>query len=229
MEELGVHAFRRTVWAALILVSGSLPASRADDVPATTFEQHVRPILKAYCLDCHGGGDELKGKLDLRLKRFAGRGGETGRRSWRGSPRRAILLDRIQDGEMPPGEKKVPPEQIAVDRALDRRGAPDAPRRAREAAARASTSPPRSGPTGRSSRSGARTPPAVAAGRPRSARRSTPSCWRSCASAGSSFDPEADRRTLIRRAAFDLTGPAADAGGDRRVPRRLARRTPTSR
>ena len=35
----------------------------------------------------------------------------------------------------------------------------------------------------------------------------------------------ADKRTLIRRATFDLTGPAADARGDRRLPgRRSARR-----
>ena len=39
-----------------------------------TFEQHVRPILKTYCLDCHGGGEKLEGNLDLRLARLAAKG-----------------------------------------------------------------------------------------------------------------------------------------------------------
>ena len=79
-----------------------------------TFEKDVRPIFKAYCLDCHGGGEALKGKLDLRLKRFAERGGESGPAIVAGKPEESFLLDRLKDGEMPPGEKKVPAEQIAV-------------------------------------------------------------------------------------------------------------------
>ena len=45
---------------------------------------------------------------------------------------------------------------------------------------------------------------------------------------GSSFAPEADRLTLLRRAAFDLTGLAALARAGRRLPRRSARPMPTS-
>ena len=100
--------------AALIVVSGSATAARADDVPATTFERHVRPIFKAYCLDCHGGGAELKGKLDLRLARTARHGGKRGPALVPGKPEESVLLDRIREGEMPPGEKKVPPAQVAV-------------------------------------------------------------------------------------------------------------------
>ena len=44
------------------------PALAAEPV---TFEQHVRPILKTYCLNCHGAGEKMPGDLDLRLKRFA--------------------------------------------------------------------------------------------------------------------------------------------------------------
>ncbi len=40
--------------------------------------------------------------------------------------------------------------------------------------------------------------------------------------------PEADRRTLIRRLTFDLHRPAADARGDRAVPRTTAHPMPTS-
>jgi hypothetical protein len=96
-----------------------------------TFEQHVRPIFKVYCLDCHGGGDKLKGKLDLRLRRFAVRGGKSGPALIPGDASTSRLLKRLKAGEMPPGEKKVPAEHIAVierwitDGAPARRDEPD--------------------------------------------------------------------------------------------------------
>lgn len=30
-----------------------------------TFEKDIRPIFKAYCLDCHGAAEKPKGGLDL--------------------------------------------------------------------------------------------------------------------------------------------------------------------
>ncbi len=60
---------------ALAWWSMSSPAMAEERL---TFERNIRPILKEYCLDCHGGNDAPKGKLDLRLKRFAERGGESG-------------------------------------------------------------------------------------------------------------------------------------------------------
>ena len=79
-----------------------------------TFEQHVRPILKVFCLDCHGGGEKLEGKLDLRLKRFIAAGGESGAALLAGKPGDSLILKRLKSGEMPPTEKKVPAEQIAI-------------------------------------------------------------------------------------------------------------------
>ena len=54
-----------------------------------TFEKDIRPLLKSYCLDCHGGGEKLHGNLDLRLKRFAEKGGDSGE---------VIVGIRIRDG-----------------------------------------------------------------------------------------------------------------------------------
>ena len=47
------------------LVFASLPLHGAEP---PSFERDARPIFKTYCLDCHGGGEELEGSLDLRLR-----------------------------------------------------------------------------------------------------------------------------------------------------------------
>lgn len=86
-------------------------ALRGDEL---TFERHVRPIFKAYCLDCHGGGEKVEGNLDLRLRRLATKGGDSGPAIAAGRPADSLLLTRLKLGEMPPTEKKVPAEQIAV-------------------------------------------------------------------------------------------------------------------
>lgn len=86
----------------------------AKSVSKIHFESDIRPILKAYCLDCHGGTEKPKGGLDLRLKRFAVKGGGSGTALVEGDPAKSPLWERMSQGDMPPGEKKVPPEQIAL-------------------------------------------------------------------------------------------------------------------
>ncbi|MDB5389322.1 MAG: Planctomycete cytochrome, partial [Planctomycetaceae bacterium] len=79
-----------------------------------TFEKHVRPILKAHCFHCHGEGDELQGKLDLRLKRLIEKGGDSGSGLMAGKPAESLLLKRIKMKEMPPNNKVLPEKDIAV-------------------------------------------------------------------------------------------------------------------
>ena len=87
------------------------PALVAEEL---SFERDVRPIFKAYCLDCHGGSEQVEAKLDLRLRRFVVQGGESGPAIVEGRPAESLLLARLTSGEMPPTEKKVPADQIAV-------------------------------------------------------------------------------------------------------------------
>jgi len=94
----------------LLLSLLSVTANAADP----TFEHDVRPILKTYCLDCHGGGEKLPGKLDLRLARFIRDGGKSGSAIALKEPAKSLLIERMKSGEMPPSEKKVPVEQIAI-------------------------------------------------------------------------------------------------------------------
>ena len=78
------------------------------------FEKHVRPILKANCFQCHGEEGKREGGLDLRLQRFIVKGGESGAGIEPGKPASSYLLERIQAGEMPPGDKKLSAEQVAM-------------------------------------------------------------------------------------------------------------------
>jgi hypothetical protein len=88
------------------------------------FEQDVRPILKAYCLDCHGAGEKLKGKLDLRLRRFAVAGGSSGPAVVPLDAANSRLVKRIKSGEMPPSATKVPTDKVAVIERWIAAGAP---------------------------------------------------------------------------------------------------------
>src|SRR5262249_36787026 len=86
------------ILVACLLLAGLRPARAAGD-EAVTFEQHVRPIFKAYCLDCHGGGEKLQGKLDLRLRRFTVAGGRRGPGIVPRDPAGSLLLQRLKAGE----------------------------------------------------------------------------------------------------------------------------------
>ena len=114
----------RVVCAAIFTVClpGICTAARAAAPP--TFERDVRPILKTYCLDCHGGGEKLAGNLDLRLKRFAVKGGDTGPAIVPGNASASLLIERLKAGEMPPSEKKVPADKIPVIEQWIAAGAP---------------------------------------------------------------------------------------------------------
>src|SRR5687767_482023 len=81
---------------------------------AATFEKDIRPILKAHCFDCHGEGDQLKGGLDVRLRRLLLEGGESGPVIVPGKPDKSLLFTKVHSGEMPKREKKLTREQIGL-------------------------------------------------------------------------------------------------------------------
>ncbi len=187
--------------ATAIVLAFTAPVSAAD---ALTFEQQVRPILKAYCLDCHGAGEKMPGNLDLRLKRFALVGGKTGPALDLKNAAGSLLIERMKSGEMPPGEKKVPADQIAIIEKWIAGGA----RTLRDEPAKL---PPGLGitaderafwfyqPLQRP------TPPSFTA----TDRVRTPIdafILAKLREKGLSFSEDADRTTLLRRVTFDLTG-----------------------
>jgi hypothetical protein len=108
---------RGLCWSLLLLLAAPLSASAAAPAAhpaAPTFERDVRPILKVHCFHCHGEGDEREGGLDVRLRRLLLSGGDSGPAIEPGKPTQSLLYQRLRDGEMPPGDKRLPAKELAV-------------------------------------------------------------------------------------------------------------------
>jgi hypothetical protein len=69
--------------------------------PDGGFRDHVRPILVESCLTCHSG-EKPKGKLDLTREAAALKGGENGPGVVPGKPDESLIVEKVESGEMPP-------------------------------------------------------------------------------------------------------------------------------
>jgi mono/diheme cytochrome c family protein len=120
----------RPCFALVLIVLASPPVRAAAPAPATKpvprFEQHIRPILKAHCFECHGEATKLKGGLDVRLRRSLVAGGESGAALLLGDPADSILYQRIASHQMPPGKVKLSAAEVALVREWIAAGAPTA-------------------------------------------------------------------------------------------------------
>lgn len=201
---------RRLACFALPLVL-AIPASsvrgagKSTDDERVVYEKHVRPILKAHCFHCHGEDGERKRGLDLRLRRFIVEGGKSGPAIVPGEPDESLLLERISKGEMPPGENpKLSDEQVAVIRRWIAQGAETARPEPKEIGSgmlitHADRQHWSFQPIRRPS-----VPPVEHAGRVRNPVDAF--LLDRLEEKELSFAPEADKRTLLRRACFDLLG-----------------------
>ncbi len=92
----------------LSLLAATLSVTAASAAEPITFEKHVRPILKANCFHCHGDEDEKEANLDLRLARLIAKGGDSGPGFLAGNSAKSLLIERLVSGEMPPEGKGKP-------------------------------------------------------------------------------------------------------------------------
>jgi hypothetical protein len=166
-----------------------------------TFEQHVRPLLKAYCFECHGEGEKLRAGLDLRLRRLLVKGGDGGPAVVAGKPDDSPLVERVASGMMPPGKKKLEKRDVELLRRWVAAGA-------RTTGPEPDTLPPGATITAEERTFWAFQP----VRRPEVPKIDTARnpvdvfLLARLREKGLSFSLEADRRTLIRRATFDLRG-----------------------
>ena len=87
-------------WVMLALLATTMEL-RAGEGPASDFDEKIAPLFARRCLDCHSGPDP-KGKLDLSRKGTALAGGKNGKAFVPGKPDLSLLWDRVSSDEMPP-------------------------------------------------------------------------------------------------------------------------------
>ena len=105
-----VMGFCRCTILILLLVVCRLWADAKTDF----FESKIRPVLATHCFECHGHKD--KGGLKLDSREAILQGGDSGPAIVLGKPQKSLLMTAVQHAdselEMPP-KKKLPPEAIA--------------------------------------------------------------------------------------------------------------------
>ncbi|MES2593710.1 MAG: PSD1 and planctomycete cytochrome C domain-containing protein [Verrucomicrobiota bacterium] len=166
-----------------------------------TFEKHVRPILKAQCFHCHGEEGEMKGGLDVRLARYLIKGGDEGPAIVPGDATKSHLLEMVKKGEMPKGKAKLPAKDIATLEQWIAQGAKTA-----------RVEPEKLGPEHAftdEERAWWAFQPIKKPALPKAVAEANPIdtfLADKLKSSDLTFSKEADPRTLLRRATFDLTG-----------------------
>jgi Protein of unknown function (DUF1553)/Protein of unknown function (DUF1549)/Planctomycete cytochrome C len=200
------HTFFFPVALALLLLAAA-PAAEPDREQMDFFEKKIRPVLVEHCYKCHSAeAKKPKGGLLLDTRDAARKGGDTGPAVVPGAPDKSLLLKGLKydELEMPPAGK-LPEAVIADFEAWIKHGAAD-PRDPKLVQA-----PPSKIDVAAGKRFWSFQPP----------RRHTPpqvnhSRWplktidrfllARLEQAGLEPSSATDRRTLIRRVTFDLTG-----------------------
>ncbi len=176
------------------------------------FEQKIRPLLVAQCYECHSAeSKKLKGGLRLDSRDGWLKGGDTGAAIVPGDAEKSLLIKAVRytdkDLQMPPKDKKLSATQIADLMAWVKMGAPD-PRRQTATA----TAPAKSGLSLEEGRrfwayQPVKMPPPPKVKNKRWVKTPLDAfVVAQLEKKGLTPVAEADKRTLIRRASFDLTG-----------------------
>ncbi len=194
--------------AFLPLMAASLAQAELQPAESDFFEKKVRPLLISRCYDCHS---EEKGKarggLTVDTKEALMHGGDSGAALIAGQPDKSLLIEAIRyqnrDLQMPP-KSPLTPAEVAILEQWVQMGAPD-PRSAKIT----SVKPARGIDLEQGRKHWAfrplatPKPPVQAQG---SRNPIDAFIQKSLADKGLKPAPTADKRSLIRRASFDLTG-----------------------
>ena len=114
-------------WACLVL---SFEVRAGQDPGIEFFESKVRPVLVESCYACHSAqAEKLKGGLYLDTKDGLLKGGDSGPAIVPGDVEKSLIIKAVrytsEDLKMPPKDKKLSADQIADLEAWVKLGAPD--------------------------------------------------------------------------------------------------------
>lgn len=104
--------------ATMLAVMCSVPFAFANEPVDALFENQIRPVLLEKCFSCHGG-NKVSGKLRVDSRESLIAGGDTGAAIVPGNPDESLLIKAISRHDtvsaMPPEKKDaLRPEQIAA-------------------------------------------------------------------------------------------------------------------
>src|SRR6187402_1259708 len=109
-----LHSFWKTALTGAAVVSASaIVASAADKV---TFNDHILPIFRNACLNCHNP-DKKKAGLDLSTYQGALAGSDNGKMLESGNPGASFLfkcVKQIEEPKMPPKGEKLTDNDLAM-------------------------------------------------------------------------------------------------------------------
>lgn len=187
--------------ASLLLATA---VTRAEDDDTPIFEFDVQPILQQHCADCHGEIKQESG-LDVRTPATLLRGGDTGPAVQPGTTERSLLFAMILDGTMPPKDR--PRVSLAERETIRRWIAGGAPAQKKYSVVQG----PRRSSITQADRQHYSFRKLVRPELPTAVPGKQHSLIDRFVIArlqqrGVGFSQRADRRTLLRRACFDLTG-----------------------
>ncbi len=134
-EKSGLGA---AILSALCLATAAASAKEPSRTELEFFENKIRPLLAENCYSCHSQRSEkgLKGNLSVEFREALLRGGDSGPAIVPGNPDKSLLIKAVRytdaDLQMPPKGKKLSDAQIADLELWVKMGAPD-PRTAGQA------------------------------------------------------------------------------------------------
>src|SRR5436190_20804661 len=200
-------------FALLSLVPLLAAAPQSDHAGVEFFEKKIRPILVEHCYKCHGkDAEKIKGGLLLDTREGLLKGGDTGPALVAGDPEKSLLIKAVrytdEDLSMPPRKSggRLSDQQIADLETWVKMGAPDP----RTGATAVAEGPPLSDPDKVRNHWAFKPislPSAPGVKNIRWLRNSIDAfVLAKLEEKGMTPSRQADKRTLIRRATYDLTG-----------------------
>lgn len=114
--------------AALLALATCGHATTSSPEQLEFFEAKIRPIFVDHCYPCHSAKEKIKGSLRLDAASALRKGGNNGPAVVPGNAEASLLIKAVrytdEDLQMPPDDKKLSAEQIALLEAWVQLGAP---------------------------------------------------------------------------------------------------------